>query len=250
MSKKSILSGNKLTMSIMGIGFIIIMIGSVFILTQQQPTVQFVNYGTAPNFSLQDQDNKSVTINSYNNSDILIVYFMYTHCPDYPNGTLGTCSLETAKMNTFMQGMIDAGYNNSHFHIISISFDYLYDNPHIMKEYGMDRAEGNFKYWSFLSGSKEQTENATKAYGVYAEYFNETTVNTTSTTTFSYKTKNNLPVINSVDKIAHNSSSGWSHTSVMWLIDKNRDLRLLNTGSEWTSNQLLREVQALIHLNG
>lgn len=249
MSKKSFFSDNKSTIGIMGLGLIVILLGAGFVLTQQQQVVQFSNYGTAPNFSLQDQDNKTVTLNSYDNADVLIIYFMYTHCPDYPNGTLGTCSLETAKMNTFMQGMIDAGYTSNQFHILSISFDYLFDNPHIMKEYGMDRAEGNFQYWSFLSGNQNQTQNATKAYGVYAEYFNETTTTTTTTTLLTNTAQNNLQGTNTIEKIAHNSSTGWSHTSVMWLLDKNRDMRLLNTGSEWTSNQLLREVQTLIHLD-
>lgn len=239
-----------------GIVFIIIVAAAGIILTQQ-PAIEFKDWGPAPQFNLLDQNNNSVTLDSYNTSDVLIINFIYTHCPDYANGTPGSCSLETAKMNSVVQSLMNDHYTSSQFHVISISFDYLLDNPAIMKEYGMDRAEGNFQYWSFLSGNETQTHSATKAYGVYAEYFNETNTTTTTTTTSAnaYSLKENsfnsdiYGTITSVDKIAHNSSTGWSHTSVVWLIDKTRTRRLLHSGFDWTSQRIVKEAEALIHLD-
>ena len=248
MSKPLLSPEGKIFAIVFGFVVIVIIIGAGVVLTSPQP-IKFDNYGQAPNFTLLNQDNKTVTLDTYNGIDVLIVNFIYTHCPDYENGTLGTCSLETAKMNTVMGSLINKGYNNTQFHIISISFDYLFDNVSTMKAYGLERGEGKFDYWSFLTGNKEQTQNVTQAYGVYAEYFNDTenTTTTTAAAANAYSLVNTNTDLGKIQSLAHNDTNGWSHTSVVWVIDKNRDKRQYHTGTDWLSSDVVKEVEQLIH---
>lgn len=150
---------------------IVIIIGAVLVMNAPQP-VRFKNIGKAAPFTLQDQNNNTVTLNNYTGK-VLIMDFIYTHCPN-PNGTLGECSTETLKMNTLMGDLINMGYNSSDFHLISISFDWKFDNASTMLAYGKDRAEGKFQYWSFLSGNEQEVNNATAGYHISAVYNNVT----------------------------------------------------------------------------
>ena len=217
---------NKLFLAVVGVGIILIVIASAFILTYQQP-VKLANLGSASNFKLVDQDNNNVTLNNYTGK-VLVIDFIYSHCTDM-------CPIETAKMNTLLTQLQNAGYTSDQFHFISISFDYKFDNATTMKAYATDRAEGQFQYWSFLSGTKDNVLNVTKAYGNYGYYLNTTVNNTT------------VPVMTS-QPLANNTIDYMTHNLVLTIIDSQGIRRDAIVGAGWPSNDVFKIIKTLIKM--
>ena len=61
------------------------------------------------------------------------------------------------------------GYGANDFHLLSISFDWTNDDQTRMKAYGDDH-NANYSVWSLLSGTQNQTTNATEDYGIIVFY--------------------------------------------------------------------------------
>ena len=220
---------------------IIVIVGAGIVLTTPQPTKLYVA-NKAPSFTLVDQNNDTVTLNNYLGK-VLVMDFIYTHCPNYPNGTLGECSTETANMNNMLTNLLQMGYTSNDFHFISVSIDWKFDNVSIMKAYGEDRAEGQFQYWSFLSGSQTQIKNITSSYHIEADYEN-TTTNLNQT----------VPLVTTQPSV-NNNLSYMRHSLLVYLIDKNGSIRVLEngknqlywiTGTTWSPKEVAKQVSALI----
>ncbi len=231
MSKRLSTSWKKYSIIAFAGVLIVIVVGAGIVLSTPQP-IKFKNIGKASPFTLVDQNNNTVTLNNYLGKT-LILDFIYTHCPN-PNGTLGECSTETLKMNTLLGDLTHMGYTSKDFHMISISIDWKYDNVSTMLAYGKDRAEGQFQYWSFLSGNQQQVENATKGYYITADYNN---------------------VTNGFQPTVNNSVEYMSHSLMVYLIDKNGNIELpidshgsfyeINNLS-WKASDVAKLVSALI----
>ena len=215
----------------------ILIIAGLFVFTPQQPTLT-VAWKAAP-FTLVNQDNQTVTLNSYLGK-VLIISFIYTHCPN-PNGTLGECSTITLKMNTMLTDLQNMGYNANQFHLLSISFDWKFDNVSTMKAYGQDRGEGQFNYWSFLSGNEQQVNNVTKGYYVTANYDNQTNSTTPVQTTPP-------PTDNQIEYM--------THSEIVYLVDKQGNIRIakdsqgtlqLVDGITWSASTVAQYVRQLIN---
>lgn len=235
MSKKIRSTNAKIIASFLGGVFIIIVVAGALFFTGSPP-VTYPNYGSATTFNLVNQNNQTVTLANYAGKT-LVIDFIYTHCPDNPDGSPGECSTETLKMNTALGTLQKEGFTSSQFHFVSISFDWKFDNVSTMKTYGQNRGEGQFSYWSFLSGNETQVHNVTAGYGVYAvyasDYYNSTT-NTTTTTT-STSTNNTTTMHESM-----------IHESVLWVIDNHGIRRALYTGTSWKASNLANDVANLI----
>ena len=126
---------------------------------------------SAPNFQLTDENNNTVTKDTYSGK-VLLIDFIYSNCPD-PE----FCAASTVKMSTVQDKLIALGVSSKDVHLILISFDYIYDGPLQMKNYGI-RFGADFSYWSFLSGNKSVLDIAT-SYGVYTVPPNTTNNETT-----------------------------------------------------------------------
>jgi cytochrome oxidase Cu insertion factor (SCO1/SenC/PrrC family) len=223
---------------ISALGVIIIIIGASVILSQPIP-IQFDDYGKAPNFNLKDENNNDVTLETYKDNGVLVISFIYTLCPDNEDHTPGECSIETAKMNTLLGKLLELGYNEFQFHLLSISFDWKNDNATTMKAYGQERASSNFKYWSFLSGNQTEVEKTTLAYGVNAGYSNET---------IPLAANKLIQKNEKITTINHNTTAGMYHSSVVWIIDNNRVKRMYHLGTDWLASEVVKEVEALIKM--
>ena len=215
---------------------IIVVAGLVFF-TPKQP---FLAKGwKAKSFTLVNENNQTVTLNNYSGK-VLIMDFIYTHCPNL-NGTLGECSTETLKMNTLLADLLNMGYNANQFHLISISFDWKFDNVTTMRAYGMDRAEGQFKYWSFLSGNEQQVNNVTSGYYITAYYENQT---------------NSSTPIQTTTPPANNQVEYMGHSIIVYLIDKHGYIRFQKdsqgtletiSGTNWLASDVAKLVSVLIN---
>ena len=116
--------------------------------------------GAASSFILQDEENRTVILNNYSNT-VIFVGFIYTNCVD-----LEWCPLTTQKMANLQDKLLASGYTRTDFSLITISFDWKYDNPARMKSYGSTYG-ADFTSWSFLSGNETRIEAVTADYGLF-----------------------------------------------------------------------------------
>ena len=239
MSKPTGYAWQKYLLIIFSAVMIVIIVAAGITLITPQPTTLIV-YKKAPSFTLTDENNNNVTLNTFLGKT-LIMDFIYTHCPN-PNGTLGECSTETVKMGTLLSDLMNMGYTGNDFHLISISIDWKFDNVSTMKAYGQDRGEGQFQYWSFLSGTKSQIENISKGYYIEADYIN-------TTNTFNQT----VPVV--TQPIVNNTVEYMSHSLMVYLIDKHGYIRIPKdkqgtllpiTGTDWLAKNVAKYVSQLI----
>lgn len=217
-SKRIILIGSAL--------LILVVIVAADIVITTPPAISLQNEGPAGNFNLVDQNNTNVTLNTYLGK-VLVIDFIYTHCPD-------ACPIETARMNDLMTKLLNANYTSNDFHFLSISFDWKFDNHSTMKAYGLDRAEGRFQYWSFLSGTKNNTEQATKEYGVWDIYTNSTDPN------------GQIPPSTVNPPLTNNTVDYMTHDLVLTIVDSHGIVRESIPGSNWPLNTVFKDVSYLI----
>ena len=213
----------------------IVVIGSVFIILivlvgadliiSTPPAFSLENRGPAGNFTLVNQYDQNVTLNNYTGK-VLVIDFIYTHCAD-------ACPIETAQMNDLMTKLM-ANYTSSQFHFISISFDWKFDNYSTMKAYGQTRAESRFQYWSFLSGSKNNTEQATKEYGVWDIYTNSTDPN------------GEVPPTTVNPPLTNNTVDYMLHELVLTIVDSHGNIRVIYPGPGWPLLKIFNDVSYLI----
>lgn len=228
---------------IIGAAFIIVVIvgaSFVFIKPPAQKMTLIIDK-KAPYFTAVDEFNNNVSLDNYTGK-VLMIDFIYTHCPN-PNGTNGECSTETANMNTLLTLLQQKGYTSNDFHFISVSIDWKFDNVTTMYNYGYDRAEHQFQYWSFLSGNEQQINNITSGYDVVAQYDNTTINNTT------------VPVITTQPSV-NNSIEYMTHSVEAYLIDRNGYIRMYKdssgqifpiTTSNWNPKDILKQMVTLLN---
>jgi protein SCO1/2 len=109
----------------------------------------------APDFTLTDQNGKSVTLASLR-GQVLLVDFIFTRCP-------GPCPILTARHVELQKSLAPELASKVHF--VSISLDPEYDTPERLAEYG--RARGaDLEHWSFLTGPPDQVADVVKRWGV------------------------------------------------------------------------------------
>lgn len=218
----------------------VLLIAGLFVFAPAQPVL--TKGWKAKPFTLVNQDNQTVTLNNFSGK-VLIVSFIYTHCPN-PNGTLGECSTITLKMNTLLTDLLNMGYTANQFHLLSISFDWKFDNVSTMKAYGLDRGEGQFTYWSFLSGNEQEINNVTAGYYVEATYNNQT--------------NSSLP-LQTTPPPTNNQVEYMTHSEIVYLIGKQGYIRIpkdsqgtlqLVEGITWSASTVAKYVQQLINEKG
>lgn len=163
-------------------------------------------------FKLLDQENREVVFPEMFLGDIMLVGYVYTHCPDI-------CPAITYNMRDVQRLIGD----ESEFTLISISFDPDRDTPEILKDYA-----ANYKLetgnWSLLTGEKNQVEDV-------LELLEISTVKTPTRFTDDGKP------IYFID-----------HTDRVTLIDREGNIRKQYTGSEFNPEDVVRDVRKLIDM--
>jgi protein SCO1/2 len=112
----------------------------------------------AADFSLIDQDGRTVTLASLRGKTVLLD-FIYTHCP-------GPCPVLTARHAAVQRELAPALRDGVRF--VSISLDPARDTPEALRAYGAARG-ADFATWSFLTGSPDDVRDVLRRYGVFAQ---------------------------------------------------------------------------------
>ncbi len=153
---KRMLMKNK---SYIGVAFIILIFG---IWTVKEIKARYFNkadlveIGSAPQFKLTNQDNKTISDQDYLGK-VYVVEFFFSTCPTI-----------CPKMNQNMLQLQDAFYNENDFGIVSITINPENDTPKVLKEHA-DALGVKHKNWHFLTGDKEYIyELSNKGFNIYA----------------------------------------------------------------------------------
>lgn len=112
--------------------------------------------GSAPGFSLTDQDNRKVSLEDLRGK-VVLVSFIYTHC------TTG-CPLTTAKLASIHDEL-----KGKDLHIVSVTIDPAHDTPAVLKKYGQQYKGVDFRSWSFLTGTPEEISDVLLEYKISSE---------------------------------------------------------------------------------
>jgi protein SCO1/2 len=113
--------------------------------------------GPAPDFSLIDQDRRSVTLRDFRGK-VVALTFIYTMCPD-------VCPMLTANMAQVQQELgADFGRTVA---FISITVDPERDTPEVLKRYA-DGFGISTHGWAFLTGDPAVLKTVGQRYGIFA----------------------------------------------------------------------------------
>lgn len=100
-----------------------------------------INYGSVPEFSLTDQNGKTVTRGDLDGK-VWIADFIFTNCA-------GTCPMLTETMIRLQRAL------PKEVHLVSFSVDPGRDTPEVLAAYAA-KAETDKNRWHFLTGEKEK----------------------------------------------------------------------------------------------
>lgn len=118
-------------------------------------SVALEKIGPAPSFSLIDQNNKTVTNETFKGK-VFVLEFFFTTCPSI-----------CPKMNQNMKLLDKQFFGNPNFGIASVTINPEYDTPKVLKEHA-DILEITSSNWHFLTGDKKTIYAiANKGFNVY-----------------------------------------------------------------------------------
>lgn len=165
-----------------------------------------------PDFILTNQDGKRISLKDFRGKALAIT-FIYTRCP-LPNYCI---KMSTAFSDAAKQ--ITASDLKDKVRLLSVSFDPEYDTPKTLRDYGLGYLRGtekpDFSVWQLATGSEKEIRDISEFFGLRFE------------TDESDKTQIN-------------------HSLRTIVVAPDGTARKILSGNEWTTNDLLRELQAVI----
>jgi protein SCO1 len=114
-----------------------------------------------PNFKLLNQNGKIISIDQFRGK-VLLVTFIYTRCPlpDY-------CIRMSRNFATVQQLLAQEPKLADKTHLLSISFDPIYDTPKVLRNYGILYAgRGAFSHWDFAAPSPKELDTLDEFFDV------------------------------------------------------------------------------------
>ena len=130
--------------SYIGISFVILIFGiwAVPKMVDRFAEPRLAKIGKVPEFSFTNQNQKTITNQSYDKK-VYIVEFFFTTCPSI-------CPI----MNQNMVKIQDQFFGNPNLGIASLTIDPITDTPEVLKEYAIQYKITN-PNWNLLTGNKE-----------------------------------------------------------------------------------------------
>lgn len=116
-------------------------------------------------FQLVNQDSSAITFPKDYEGTVLVVGFIYTHCPDI-------CSIITAKLKNIKSRL----NNTSDVHVAAITFDPVRDTPSVLKGY-MQKFKLDSSGFSMLTGDSLTIDSLLQNMDVEAEIAESSSMN-------------------------------------------------------------------------
>ena len=166
---------------------------------------------TKKSYELINQDSVKVNFPDIIKSNIAVIGFIYTHCPDI-------CPMTTHNMYLTEKKLKEDGIDNVKF--VALSFDPDRDTPEVLKKFAEIR-DINFNNWMLFTGEKSVVEDLLRRFDVKA-----------------IKTDENF------DEDGKQSYS-MMHTDRISLVDENGILRKNYKGSTLNLDEIIEDIKTL-----
>jgi protein SCO1/2 len=164
-----------------------------------------------PDFKLTNQDGKRISTNDFRGK-ALAVTFIYTRCP-LPN----FCPLMSIRFSEIAMNLQKSPELKDKVRLLSITFDPAHDTPQVLKNYGAGYynkdTKPDFILWQLATGSEDDIRKIADFFGL------------------AYQT-------DATDK------TQIVHSLRTIVIDPQGKVRKVFAGSEWGSDQVLKELKA------
>lgn len=163
-----------------------------------------------PDFKLTNQDGKRISINEFRGK-ALAVTFIYTRCP-LPN----YCPLMSIRFSEMAMDLQRSPELKDKFRLLSITFDPKNDTPEVLKNYGAGYynkdVKPDFTLWQLATGSEDDIKKVADFFGL------------------SYQTdpQDKTQIVHSLRTI---------------VIDPQGKVKKVFTGNEWTSAEVMKELE-------
>ena len=127
-----------------------------------------------PDYRLINQDGKAIRLQDFKGKALLLT-FIYTRCQD-PN----QCTLMSSNFAAIDQELQKQPELYAKTHLLSVSFDPVYDTPRVLRSYGAAHtgkySDETFAHWEFATGSPDEVKGIAKFFGL--RYYQDTTSGT------------------------------------------------------------------------
>ena len=130
---------------------------SILLLTTACNSPEVINDLSDDSFALVNQDSTSIAFPKDFRGDILVVGFIYTHCPD-------VCPIITAKLSNINREL----ENSEGVHFAEISFDPARDTPSVLKKY-MQSFNLDPQKFTMLTGDSVTVDSALNKMDILAK---------------------------------------------------------------------------------
>ncbi len=161
-------------------------------------------------YLLVDQDSSSVSFPASYEGKVMLVGYVYTHCPDI-------CPMITYNMRDVQRALPD----ETDFMLVSISFDPDRDTPSMLKDYA-----GNYRLdeenWRLLTGSRSEVDAVLETLRI----------STVKTPTRFLEDNRAIYFIDHTDRVT--------------LIDRDGNIRKNYSGSEFDPEEVTSDVKRLL----
>jgi protein SCO1 len=165
-----------------------------------------------PDFILTNQDGKRFSLKDYRGKALAIT-FIYSRCP-----LANYCILMSKNFSDVALQLKDSDLKDK-IRLLSISFDPATDTPEKLKQYGQGYlgkdAKPDFTVWQLAVGSDKEVRAVADFFGLRYE-------------------------------VDANDKEQFSHSLRTAVISPDGKLAKILSGNEWTTNDLLRELQATL----
>ena len=166
-----------------------------------------------PNFSLINQDGKKISFDDFRGK-ALAVTFIYSRCP-LPN----YCILMSKNFSDLALKLENDPALKDKVRLLSISFDPAKDTPETLKKYGLGYlgkdAKADFTLWQLATGKDEDVRKIADFFGLRYE-------------------------------VDENDKTQFNHSLRTIVTAPDGKVKKVFSGSDWTNDELLREMQATV----
>lgn len=162
------------------------------------------------NYELIDQEGESVHFPEIYNGKVMLVGYVYTHCPDI-------CPMITYNMRDIQRELTE----EEDFMLVSISFDPERDSPEVLYQYAQNYRL-NQENWRFLTGNNDEVNNTLETLEIK-------TLKTPTQFTEGGKAQYFI-----------------DHTDRVTLIDQNGNVRNTYVGSKMNQEQIISDIHNLL----
>ncbi|MHA2032225.1 MAG: SCO family protein [Candidatus Kariarchaeaceae archaeon] len=198
----------------------------------------FQDYGPAPNFTLTSIDGESVTFDDHTQK-VRVLTFIYTRC-------IAGCGTITLRMMNVLFSLNQQSIQDD-VEFFIINFDYMHDNASVLQKYANTYAGDNTipTNIKFLLGAEPEINQTATDWGFYYELYQSPMMHDMNDTMDMEMNDTMTTDMEMNDTVHEGHEVVWIHPFVVYVIDKQGEIKNKLWGLEWEQKYLEDMVKAL-----